>query len=45
MDTLSVMSELLTVKSIAEDTGDYLRRQGTVVAAFGPLTQDSGNVS
>jgi serine/threonine-protein kinase len=39
------MSELLRARTIAEEPGDYVRRHGTVVAEFGPLTQDSGNVS
>ena len=40
------MSELLSVESIRdEDLGVYVRRHGTVVAEFGHLTQDSGNVS
>lgn len=45
VDTVSRMSELLTVKSVAEDPVVYLRRHGTVLAEFGHLTQDSGNVS
>ena len=39
------MSDLLTVTSIAEDPGAYVRRHGTVLAEFGHLSQDSGNVS
>lgn len=39
------MSELLTAETIAEDPVVYVHRQGTVVAEFGQLTQDSGNVS
>jgi serine/threonine protein kinase, bacterial len=39
------MSELLTARTIAEEPGDFVRRRGTVIAEFGPLTQDSGNVS
>lgn len=44
-DTVSAMSDLLTVKTIAEDPACCIRRYGAVVAEFGPLTQDSGNVS
>ncbi len=39
------MSALLTVRAIDEEPGDFVRRHGTVVAEFGPVTQDSGNVS
>jgi serine/threonine-protein kinase len=39
------MSDLLTVRAVVEDPREYVRRQGTVVAEFGHLTQDSGNVS
>lgn len=39
------MSQLLTVGSIAEDPEVYVRRQGVVIAEYGHLTQDSGNVS
>lgn len=39
------MSNLLTVTTIAEDPASYVRRHGAVVAEFGHLTQDSGNVS
>jgi serine/threonine-protein kinase len=39
------MSDLLTVRSILEDPREYVRSRGTVVAEFGHLTQDSGNVS
>lgn len=42
---MSEMSEPLSVTTIGEDPLDYLREQGTVVAEFGHLTQDSGNVS
>lgn len=45
LDTVSGMSELLTVARIAEDPAVYVRRHGTLVAEFGHLTQDSGNVS
>ena len=39
------MSELLTAGTIAEDPAVYVHRQGTVLAEFGHLTQDSGNLS
>jgi serine/threonine protein kinase len=39
------MSGLLSVTAIGEDPLDHVRRSGTVVAEFGHLTQDSGNVS
>ena len=39
------MSELLSVTSIAEDPGVYVRHHGIVVKEYGHLTQDSGNVS
>ena len=39
------MSELLTAGTIAEEPVVYVHRQGTVVAEYGHLTQDSGNVS
>jgi serine/threonine-protein kinase len=39
------MSELLSLRSIAEAPGVYVRRQGVVVDEFGHHTQDSGNVS
>jgi serine/threonine protein kinase, bacterial len=39
------MSDLLTVTTIDTDPREHVRRQGTVVAEFGHLTQDSGNVS
>jgi serine/threonine protein kinase, bacterial len=39
------MSDLLTRAAIDDAPLDHLRRQGTVVAEFGHLTQDSGNVS
>jgi serine/threonine-protein kinase len=39
------MSDLLRASAIDEDPGDFVRRHGTVLAEFGPLTQDSGNVS
>ena len=39
------MSALLTVESIDEEPFDLVRREGTVLAEFGHLTQDSGNVS
>ena len=39
------MSGLLSATSIAEDPAVYVHRQGSVVAEFGHLTQDSGNVS
>jgi serine/threonine-protein kinase len=39
------MSELLSVRSIAEDPGVYVRRHGMVIDEFGHHTQDSGNVS
>jgi serine/threonine-protein kinase len=39
------MSDLLTATTIGEEPHDHVRRQGTVVAEFGHLTQDSGNVS
>ena len=39
------MSELLGVRSIAEDPGTFVRRHGVVTDEFGHLTQDSGNVS
>ena len=38
-------SELLTSSTIDDEPGDLVRRCGTVVAEFGHLTQDSGNVS
>ena len=39
------MSELLSVTSIGEDPATFVRRHGRVIEEFGPLTQDSGNVS
>jgi serine/threonine-protein kinase len=39
------VSDLLTAEAIGEDPATYVRSRGTVVAEFGPLTQDSGNVS
>jgi signal recognition particle receptor subunit beta len=39
------VSALLTARAIVEEPSDYVRRYGTVVAEFGHLTQDSGNVS
>ena len=39
------MSALLTVDSIDDDPAELVRREGAVVAEFGHLTQDSGNVS
>jgi serine/threonine-protein kinase len=39
------MSDLMTAKAIVEDPAGYVRRHGTVVAEYGHLTQDSGNVS
>ena len=39
------MSELLRARRIAEDPDAFVRGQGTVLAEFGHLTQDSGNVS
>ena len=39
------MSDLLTVTSIGEQPLDLVRSQGTVIATFDHLTQDSGNVS
>ena len=39
------MSELLSVRSIAEDPGVFVRRHGMVVDEFAHHTQDSGNVS
>jgi serine/threonine-protein kinase len=39
------MSELLRVRTIAADPDAFVRGQGTVLAEFGHLTQDSGNVS
>jgi serine/threonine protein kinase, bacterial len=39
------MSGLLSVTTIGEHPLDHVRRSGTVVAEFGHLTQDSGNVS
>lgn len=39
------MSELLSVTSIAEDPAVFVRRHGRVIEEYGPLTQDSGNVS
>lgn len=39
------MSALLTVGSIDEEPFDLVRREGTVLAEFGHLTQGSGNVS
>jgi len=38
-------TELLSASSVAEWPGDFVRRCGTVLAEFGPSTQDSGNVS
>ncbi|MCW2793620.1 MAG: hypothetical protein JWO76_2718 [Nocardioides sp.] len=35
----------MTVRAIDEDPGGYVRRHGTVLAEFGHLTQESGNVS
>jgi serine/threonine-protein kinase len=45
LDSVTPMSELLRAGTIVEEPGDYVRRHGTVIAEFGPLTQDSGNVS
>ena len=39
------MGDLLTATSSEEVPADLVRRHGTVVAEFGHLTQDSGNVS
>jgi serine/threonine-protein kinase len=39
------MSDLLSVTTIGADPRDHVREQGTVVAEFAHLTQDSGNVS
>jgi serine/threonine protein kinase, bacterial len=39
------VSELLTVTSIAEYPGTYVRRHGTVVAEFDYVSQESGNLS
>ncbi len=39
------MSELLTTSIVSEWPGDLVRRCGTVLAEYGALTQDSGNVS
>ena len=39
------MSELLTASTIAELPSGLVRRCGTVLAEYGPVTQDSGNVS
>ena len=39
------MSDLLTARAIGEEPAAFVRSTGTVVAEFGPLTQDSGNVS
>ena len=39
------MAALLSVNAIDEDPGGFVRRHGSVVAEFGHLTQDSGNVS
>jgi serine/threonine protein kinase, bacterial len=39
------MSDLLTVATIDEPPLDHVSRHGTVLAEFGHLTQDSGNVS
>jgi serine/threonine-protein kinase len=39
------MSALLTQGSIDEEPLDLVRREGSVLAEFGHLTQDSGNVS
>ena len=40
-----VVSGLLGSDWIEEDPGDFVRRHGTVIAEFGPQSQDSGNVS
>jgi serine/threonine-protein kinase len=42
---VSGMSALLTVGEIDEDPLDFVGRHATVLAEFGHLTQDSGNVS
>ncbi len=39
------MPDLLTAGAIGEEPAAFVRSRGTVVAEFGPLTQDSGNVS
>lgn len=39
------MPDLLTITSIDEDPASYVRRRSTVIREFGPLSQDSGNVS
>jgi len=39
------MSELLSVRSIAQEPETFVRRYAVVVAEFGHLTQDSGNLS
>lgn len=39
------MSELLTASTIAQWPSEFVRRCGTVLAKYGPSTQDSGNVS
>jgi serine/threonine-protein kinase len=39
------MSDLLTARTTGEHPLEHVRRHGTVLAEFGHLTQDSGNVS
>jgi serine/threonine-protein kinase len=44
VDLESKVSELLTVTSIAEHPGTFVRRHGLVVTEFGHLSQDSCNL-
>lgn len=41
----AAVADLLTVSSIDEDPAGFVRGCGTVLREFGPLSQDSGNVS
>lgn len=41
----AAVSDLLTVSSIDEDPASFVRGCGTVLREYGPLSQDSGNVS
>jgi serine/threonine-protein kinase len=45
LDMVLRVSELLTASTITELPGAFVRRCGAVLAEYGPLTQDSGNVS
>ncbi len=45
MANVTAVSKLLSVLTIDEEPAEFVSRYGTVIAEFGPLTQDSGNVS